>query len=131
MRYASLYAYGIGLVCANLITVTPISAQQNPTPKFLASPGATQQLVSRFIGMDIVEQNGKKVGDVIDVLFDRDGKIAGYVVAIGGFLGIGAKPVALSPSLFEIIPGVDGSRDKLQIAVTRTDLNAAPEFKRR
>ena len=39
-----------------------------------------------------------------DILFDKDGKIEAYVVGVGGFLGIGAKDVALAPSAFQIVP---------------------------
>ena len=33
-----------------------------------------------------------------DILFDKNGKIEAYIVSVGGFLGIGAKDVALAPS---------------------------------
>ena len=43
-----------------------------------------------------------KIGDVTDVLFDKDGKVLAYVVGVGGFLGIGSKDVALAPSSFQV-----------------------------
>ena len=39
----------------------------------------------------MVGADDKKIGDVSDILFDKDGKIEAYVVGVGGFLGIGAK----------------------------------------
>jgi len=36
-----------------------------------------------------------KIGAVEDVLVDRDGKIVAFIVAVGGFLGMGEKDVAV------------------------------------
>ena len=35
--------------------------------------------------------DNKKIGDVSDILFDKNGKIEAYVVSVGGFLGMGAQ----------------------------------------
>ncbi len=48
--------------------------------------------------------DSQKIGTVSDILFDKDGKIEAYVVSVGGFLGMGAKEVALAPASFEVIP---------------------------
>ena len=49
----------------------------------------------------MIGADDKKIGDVSDVLFDQQGKIEAYVVGVGGFLGSGAKAVALAPSAFQ------------------------------
>ena len=46
----------------------------------------------------MVGADNQKIGDVTDILFDKNGKIEAYIVSVGGFLGIGAKDVALAPS---------------------------------
>ena len=50
---------------------------------------------SKLIGVDIYGPDNKKVGDVTEVLFDKTGKIEMVTVGVGGFLGIGAKDVAI------------------------------------
>ncbi len=65
-----------------------------------------------------------------DILFDKDGKIEAYVVGVGGFLGIGAKDVALAPSAFQVVTG-DKSKnesDKLRLSMTKDQLKQAANF---
>jgi sporulation protein YlmC with PRC-barrel domain len=56
-----------------------------------------QMLASRqLIGATVVGPNNERVGDVNDVLLDRNGQAVAIVVGVGGFLGIGEKDVAVS-----------------------------------
>jgi hypothetical protein len=74
------------------------------SPQFIHAQGADQWLSSNFIGTDVVGPDDNKIGDVTDLLFEKDGKVVGYVVSVGGFLGIGSKNVALAPSSFQVVP---------------------------
>jgi sporulation protein YlmC with PRC-barrel domain len=86
-------------------------------------------LATKFRGTDVLGPDGVKVGSIDDILFDRNGNIKALVVGVGGFLGIGAKEVALGFKEFQIVPGKDGSADQLKIAMTKDELTAAAEFK--
>ncbi len=50
---------------------------------------------SKLMGVDIYGPNNEKVGDVTEVLVDKSGKITAVTIGVGGFLGIGAKDVAV------------------------------------
>ncbi len=98
--------------------------------KFINSQRQDQYLASKFKGTDVIGADDKKIGDVSDILFDKDGKIEAYVVGVGGFLGIGAKDVALAPSAFQVVPG-DKSKnesDKLRLSMTKDELKQAANF---
>lgn len=98
--------------------------------KFINSQRQDQHLASKFKGTDVVGADEAKIGDVSDILFDKDGKIEAYVVGVGGFLGIGAKDVALAPSAFQMVPG-DKSKnesDKLKLSMTKDELKNAATF---
>jgi hypothetical protein len=47
------------------------------------------------MGIDVYGADNQKIGDVDEVLVDRQGKIHGIVVGVGGFLGIGQKDIAI------------------------------------
>jgi sporulation protein YlmC with PRC-barrel domain len=83
-------------------------------------------LSSKFIGIDVVGTDDKKIGDVNDVLFDQQGKIEAYVIGVGGFLGIGAKDVALAPSAFQLVK--DNNNERLKLSMTKDQLEKAPAF---
>ena len=98
--------------------------------KFVNSQRSDQFLASKFKGTDVVGSDNIKIGDVTDILFDKDGKIEAYVVGVGGFLGIGSKDVALAPSAFQIVAG-DKSKnesDKLRLSMTKDQLKEAANF---
>ena len=70
---------------------TDMTAAVDSSAKFINSQRQDQYLASKFKGTDVIGTDDKKIGDVSDILFDKDGKIEAYVVGVGGFLGIGAE----------------------------------------
>jgi hypothetical protein len=97
---------------------------------FISTQQPDQWLASRFKGTNVVGGDGKSIGSVSDVLFDRSGTIKAYIVSVGGFLGIGAKDVALAPQTFQIVTGdkSKGEGDKLKLAMNADDLKQAAAF---
>jgi sporulation protein YlmC with PRC-barrel domain len=106
-------------------TTTTTSSSAN----FIPAQKSGQWLASKFKGSDVMGADNQKIGDVSDILFERDGsKINAYVVGVGGFLGIGAKEVALAPSEFQVVPGDNGAAPKLKVGMTKEQLQEAPNF---
>ncbi len=98
--------------------------------QFVSTQKPDQWLASKFKGTDVIGADNQKIGDVSDILFDKSGKIDAFVVSVGGFLGMGAKDVALAPSAFEVTPG-DKSKnesDKLKLTMTKDQLKQAANF---
>jgi sporulation protein YlmC with PRC-barrel domain len=107
------------------------SAAMKSDAKFVAKQSADQWSASRFKGTDVVGTDNQKIGDVSDVLFDKDAKVVAYIVGVGGFLGIGAKDVALDPTGFQVVPGDHGMYDaKLKLSMTKDELKNAPAFEK-
>src|SRR5262249_21704036 len=80
------------------------SAQNAGKAQFVTQQTADQMLATKFKGTNVVGNGNEKIGDVADILFDKDGKVLAYIVGVGGFLGIGAKDVALAPASFQLQP---------------------------
>jgi sporulation protein YlmC with PRC-barrel domain len=96
----------------------------------VASQKPDQWMATKFKGTNVLGADDKKIGDVSDILFDKDGKIQAYVVSVGGFLGVGAKEVALAPTSFTVVPGDNGGADKLKVSMTQDELKQAQSFAR-
>jgi sporulation protein YlmC with PRC-barrel domain len=77
---------------------------ETKSPKFIQAQGTDKWVFSRFKGTDVLGPDNTKVGSVTDMLFDKNGKIDGLIVGVGGFLGIGEKNVAIDMSAFEVQP---------------------------
>ncbi len=122
------------------------AAQSSPSmaggeAKFINAQATDQWLSSNFIGVDVVGPDNEKIGDITDILFERNGNVVGYVVGVGGFLGIGAKNVALAPTSFEVV-AADAKRAttgsaattaraddvKLKLNMTKDQLTQAASF---
>ena len=97
---------------------------------FVTKQSSDQHLASKFTGTDVIGADDAKIGDVSDVLFDKDHKVIAFIVGVGGFLGIGAKDVAIAPSSFQAVPGKDATDMKLRLSMTKDELKAAPTFER-
>lgn len=80
-----------------------------------------------LMGTTIVDRDGNDVGKVNDLLIGHDGNITKVLVDVGGFLGIGARTVALD--LDQLQPA-QGSGDDLVIAMTKEQLKVLPRMER-
>jgi len=111
--------------------------------KFVTEQRPDQWVFTKFKGTDVLGPDNANVGAVNDLLFDGTGKIAGVVVGVGGFLGIGTKNVAIDMSAFDVVPAGSGSNDstnasaanandpggvKLKVTWTKDQLKDAPDF---
>lgn len=109
-------------------TATAPSANPAGKANFVTKQSSDQHLASKFNGTDVVGTDDTKIGDVSDVLFDKDNKVIAFIVGVGGFLGIGAKDVAIDPASFQPVPGKDATDMKLRLSMTKDELKAAAAF---
>jgi len=106
------------------------SAPQSAVSGTISQQKPDQWLASKFKGTDVVGTDNQKIGDVTDILFDKNGKIEAYIVSVGGFLGLGSKHVAFPPSSFQVLaadPGIAG-RERLKLSMSKDQLQQAANF---
>ncbi len=79
-----------------------VASAQTQVPTTPAGPGQVMTQMpadlmpgSKLMGVDVYGADNQKIGDIDEILVDRQGKIHGLVVGVGGFLGIGEKDVAI------------------------------------
>jgi sporulation protein YlmC with PRC-barrel domain len=111
-------------------------ASQNPIgaePTAGSAPGALPQTdVSSVSANDLVNTTvysakNENVGEVGDVIVGEDGKIDAVVLDVGGFLGIGEKPVAIAFDALDIRKDTNGNL-VLYTRFTKDQLDAAPSY---
>jgi sporulation protein YlmC with PRC-barrel domain len=86
-------------------------------------------LATRLRGTSVLGSDGVKIGSVDDILIDRSGSIKALVIGVGGFLGIGAKDVAIPFKQFQVVAGTEGKADVLTLSMTKDQLADAEDFK--
>jgi sporulation protein YlmC with PRC-barrel domain len=103
---------------------------QAMTGQQMGQAGTGMGLQTRSIQQDELE-GMDNIGSVSDVIVDEQGEIRAIVLDVGGFLGIGAREVALSTEEIEF--GYDQENpDQFYVIsqVTAEELENAPEFDR-
>ncbi|HEX3727391.1 MAG TPA: PRC-barrel domain-containing protein [Pirellulales bacterium] len=83
--------------------------------------------VTDWYKQNVYDRNDKKIGDIKDVLVDKSGKVTSLIVAVGGFLGAGAKDVAVP---FDAVRATTKNNNKwyLVMNASKDGLKAAPGF---
>lgn len=82
-----------------------------------------QLRASKLIGKNVYGPDNKDIGDVADLILDKDGRVQQIVLSVGGFLGIGDKKIAVPMSEVKW-----GQEDRLTINMTKEQLKEHPRF---
>jgi len=51
---------------------------------------------SKLMGLDVYNEANEKLGDVNELILDKDGKVSAVVIGVGGFLGMGEHDIAVT-----------------------------------
>jgi sporulation protein YlmC with PRC-barrel domain len=81
---------------------------------------------SKLIGLDVQSPEDKKVGDIGEVVLDKDGKVEGVVVDVGGFLGIATHPVLLDWK--DVTLASQDGKDRAVVNLTKDKLEQMPAY---
>lgn len=110
-------------------TMQPAAPAEQPTAPVVKADG---YLASNIIGETVYDGNGdnaQNIGDINDVVLDKDGKAQQVVIGVGGFLGVGERNVAVE---FAKMSWAEKNGDRwLVYPSTKDQLAALPEFDRR
>jgi sporulation protein YlmC with PRC-barrel domain len=123
MRNLALAAV-VALLLAVPFGFTPASSATNEQAITSLPSGALP--ISDYYNQSVYDNQDNKVGDVNDLLVDKDGKIGAAIVGVGGFLGAGEKNVAVPFNALKLTEK-NGKR-YLVMDTTKEALNSAPGY---
>ena len=88
---------------------------------------ADASTVTNYYKQNVYDPSDNKIGEVTDLLVQKDGKIPAVMVAVGGFLGMGEKDVAVA---FDALrPTTKNDKVHLVMNTTKDALKSASGFK--
>ncbi|HEV2572225.1 PRC-barrel domain-containing protein [Methylocella sp. CPCC 101449] len=111
------------------VTVASAALAQTAVVKsefFSAQP--TDVLSNNLIGLNINNQQKEKIGEIKDLILS-DHQLRGYIVSVGGFLGLGERYVAVSPTSIQVTYIENDKKWQAVMNATKEELKSAPEFK--
>jgi hypothetical protein len=85
-------------------------------------------LTKNLLGLKLTNANNDTVGEIKDLVI-ANGALSGYILSVGGFLGMGDHYVDVTPSSVAISYDANDKKWKGMINATKDQLKAAPEFK--
>jgi sporulation protein YlmC with PRC-barrel domain len=102
----------------------PAPATSGPTEVFIRAPVGTT--ITNFYKQNVYDPSDAKIGDVDDLLLDKEGRVSAVIIGVGGFLGMGEKDVAVP---FNSVRASE-KNDKwyLVLNTTKDALKQAPGF---
>jgi sporulation protein YlmC with PRC-barrel domain len=105
--------YRLVIAAAVATAVTGAAFAQQTTTTDAAIPVTTQVLttlpqgvttVTNYYKQNVYDPSDAKIGEISDVLLNKEGKVDAFMIAVGGFLGVGEKDVAIP---FDAVHGTE------------------------
>jgi hypothetical protein len=100
---------------------------KNTGSTFTSVP-ASDELSSKVVGLDVYNNDHQNIGTIKDVAYNGT-TVSGYILGVGGFLGMGDHYVAVRPSAVKL--GYDSKDSKWHATMDANagQLKSAPEYK--
>lgn len=90
---------------------------------------ANAVLASQFMGQAVYTAANENIGEINDLIMNKDLNNIVAVVGVGGFLGIGEKDVAIPIGDIQVIKETDNTL-RLTVSASKEQLEALPVFDR-
>jgi len=104
-------------------------APKAPVPGQILVQHANTVLAKELIGQTVYAPDKAKIGSISDLILSKDAKtVEGFVIGVGGFLGIGEKSVAMKLDRLKMTSGPNGAME-LAMDVKKEELSNTPTFK--
>jgi len=114
------------LACTTaFVTVIATAAFAEGTTQHAIPPNSFT--VTDWYKQSVYDPKDAKIGEIMDVLVDKSGKVASFIVGVGGFLGAGEKDVSVPFDAVRITTK-DNNKWYLVMNATKDDLKSASGF---
>jgi sporulation protein YlmC with PRC-barrel domain len=105
-----------------------------PAPEAAAPKGAEAMTtvpsdsvsLTHYYKQNVYDTSDNPVGEISDVLLDKDGRVTAVIVSVGGFLGLGAKYVSVPFNALRMTE--KDSKRYLVMDTTKDTLMSAPGY---
>jgi sporulation protein YlmC with PRC-barrel domain len=125
----------IALIAASLaLLASPVLAQDAkttgtaPADAKFSTVSKDEMFSSKLKGLSVYNQKNESVGEITDIAIKKH-QVDALILSVGGFLGMGERYVAVSPSSVNIRHDDKNNKWLASMNTTKEALKAAPEFR--
>jgi hypothetical protein len=127
LTYAAL---ALALATTTASAQAPQSAprQNIPSAQIMTNVAAESVTVTHWYKQNVYDPSDNKIGEIMDVLVNREGKADALIIGVGCFLGMGEKDVAVP---FNAVQATTKDNNKWYLVMnsTKDALKSAKGFK--
>jgi sporulation protein YlmC with PRC-barrel domain len=106
----------------------PRAVDPAATARMLTTVPADNMTVTHWYKQNVYDPSDSKIGEIMDVLVDHEGKIGVLIVGVGGFVGVGEKDVAVPFNAVQF-KAKDNNKWYPVMNTTKDALKTAPGYK--
>ena len=130
MRHLAYTALFLALATTAASAQAPQAAprQAGRAAQILTNIPANSVTITHWYKQNVYDPADNKIGEIMDVLVDREGKATALIVGVGGFLGMGEKDVAVPINAVRVTTK-DNNKWYLVMNSTKDALKSAKGFK--
>ena len=104
----------IALLSTAIVSGAAYAQQAQPAdraaPAASAPAASTEKMMlknnwraSKLMGLDVYNEANEKLGDINELILDKNGKVNAVVIGVGGFLGMGEHDIAVTMDKLKFI----------------------------
>ncbi len=118
----------LAATAALVMPVVPALAQSTVATETFVKANQTDVLSYNLIGLNVMNGQKETVGEIKDLVLSQ-GQLSGYILSVGGFLGMGERYVIVRPSAVKVTYNETDKKWTAMMDATKDQLKGAPEFK--
>jgi len=128
MRKLTYTAILLAIATTTASAQTPAPRQGGAPAQVLSTIPGESVTVTHWYKQNVYDPSDSKIGEIMDVLIDRNGKATALIIGVGGFLGAGEKDVAVP---FDAVQVTNKNNNKYYLVMntTKDALKSAKGFK--
>jgi len=129
MRLAStVFAVAVATTAAMAQQTAPVPSPTTGNAQILTTLPGDANTVTHWYKQSVYDPSDNKIGEIMDLLVSREGKIEAMIIGVGGFLGMGEKDVAVPFNAVQF-KTKDNNKWYPVMNATKDSLKNAPGFK--
>ena len=101
---------------------------ETATSEVFVTAQPTDVLSYNLVGLNITNSANETIGEIKDLILSN-GALAGYIVSVGGFLGLGEHYVIVHPKAVQVTYLENDNKWTATMDASKEQLQSAPPFK--
>jgi ribosomal 30S subunit maturation factor RimM len=128
MQKIVLMAAALAVLGGSVLAQDAKTTGNAPAEAKFSTVSKDEMFSSKVKGLNVYNQKNESVGEITDIAI-KNHQVDALILSVGGFLGMGERYVAVSPSSVNIRRDDKNNKWLASMNTTKEALKAAPEFK--